>query len=170
MPARSAEEMRTHEKHLLKRRTLFCAAQRNHGKEPECTGTDAASVRGVPAEHTRVEERLAVQLFQVCTCGHERCKKRDPYADDAQIGLEVCRQHIAVTTSGMELMGGSSRRLPATRGCVHAGGRARDPSVLRDTRAPSVRKGAQVCEQHLQLSNSGAVCTLWGCCHCCSQT
>ena len=35
-------------------------------------------------------------------------------ADDVQIGLEVYRQHIAVTTSGMELMGGGSERLPCS--------------------------------------------------------
>ena len=30
---------------------------------------------------------------------------RDPNADNVQSGLEVCRQHIAVIASGMELMG-----------------------------------------------------------------
>ena len=50
-------------------------------------------------------------LSQVCTCGVEGCNTRNPYADDVQVGLEMYRQHIAVTTSGMELMGGGSRRL-----------------------------------------------------------
>ena len=40
------------------------------------------------------------------------CNKRNLDADDVQIGLEVYRQHIAATTSGMELMGGGSKRLP----------------------------------------------------------
>ena len=39
---------------------------------------------------------------------------RKPDDDDVQIGREVYRQYIAVTTSGMELMGRGSRRLPST--------------------------------------------------------
>ena len=40
------------------------------------------------------------------------CNMRNPDADDVQIGLEVYRQHIAATTSGMEPMSGGSKRLP----------------------------------------------------------
>ena len=45
-------------------------------------------------------------------CGYEGCNIRNPDVDDVQIGLEVYRQHIAVTNSGMELMSGGSKRLP----------------------------------------------------------
>ena len=55
---------------------------------------------------------LQCRLFQVCACAYEGCNIRNPFADAVQIGLEVYRQQIAVTTSGMELMGGGSRRLP----------------------------------------------------------
>ena len=37
---------------------------------------------------------------------------RNPNADKGQVGLETHRQHIAVTTTGMALMGGGRRRLP----------------------------------------------------------
>ena len=72
--------------------------------------------------------------------------------DDVQIGLEVYRQHIAATASGMELMGGGSKRLPCNVKSDEMGywiwiceglvlvfltetcrGGARDPSVFRDT-------------------------------------
>ena len=55
---------------------------------------------------------LQCSWFQVWKCGYEGCNKRNPDADDVQIGLEVYRQHIAATTSGMELMGGGSKPLP----------------------------------------------------------
>ena len=51
-------------------------------------------------------------MLQVWTCDYEGCNIRNPDADDVQIGLEVYRQHIAATTSGRELMGGGSKRLP----------------------------------------------------------
>ena len=44
--------------------------------------------------------------------GCEGCSIRIPDADDAQVGLEVYRQHIAATTCRMELMSGGSKRLP----------------------------------------------------------
>ena len=55
---------------------------------------------------------LHCSLFQVWKCGYEGCNICNPDPDDVQIGLEVYRQHIAATTSGMELMGGGSKRLP----------------------------------------------------------
>ena len=63
-------------------------------------------------EGLAVQAALRCSLFQVCTCGYEGCMIRDPDADNVQTGLEVYRQHIALITSGMELMGGGSRRRP----------------------------------------------------------
>ena len=55
---------------------------------------------------------LQCSLFEVWKCGDKACDIRNPDADDVQIGLEVYRQHIAATTSGMELICGGSKRLP----------------------------------------------------------
>ena len=55
---------------------------------------------------------LQCSLFQVWKCGYKARNTRNPDADDVQIGLEVYRQHLAATTSGMELMSGGSKRLP----------------------------------------------------------
>ena len=65
-----------------------------------------------PQSIRELKNDLQCSLFQVGTCGSEGCNIRNFEADDVEIGLEVYRQHIAVTTSGMELAGGGSRRLP----------------------------------------------------------
>ena len=78
----------------------------------KCTGTDVTSVRAHLQSLPELKIALKCRLFQVCACGYEGCNIRNPFADAVQIGLEVYRQHIAVTTSGMELMAGGSRRLP----------------------------------------------------------
>ena len=54
-----------------------------------------------------MEERLAVQ---VCFKSAGAAVRVVTHA--TLMPLEVCRRHIAVTTSGMELVGGSSKRLP----------------------------------------------------------
>ena len=54
---------------------------------------------------------LQCSLFHVFKCGYEGCNTRNPDADDVQIGLEVYRQHIAVTTGGMQPTSGGSKRL-----------------------------------------------------------
>ena len=104
---------------------------------------------------------------------------------DVQIGLEVYRQHIAATNSGMELMGGGSKRLPCNVSSVK-GSRAREAmrEILRKAEEIAIhpfseqllaeltqeiahRRERRVIKSEsaqLQFSNSGAVCTLSGCC------
>ena len=71
----------------------YCASQRSLGETPEVYRYRRYICAGKRSELTRGEDRL-----QVCACGYEGCNIRNPYADAVQIGLEVYRQHIAVTT------------------------------------------------------------------------
>ena len=85
------------------------AAQRSLGETHEVYRCRRRIFAGTPSELT-LKIALQCRFFQVCTCGYEGCNLRNPFADAVQIGLEVRGQHIAVTTSGIELTG--SRRLP----------------------------------------------------------
>ena len=95
--------------------TKYAGALRRNGvleRHLKCAGTDVTSVRAHLQSLPELKIALQCRFFQVCACGYEGCNIRNPHADAVQIGLEVYRQHIAVTTSGMELMDGGSRRLP----------------------------------------------------------
>ena len=94
-----------------KDRRLYCVVQRGLGRKPEVYKYTRYICDGVPTEHTReLKNDLHCTLCQGCACGCKGWNIRNPHTDDAQFGLEVYGQHIAI---GMELMGGGSRRLPS---------------------------------------------------------
>ena len=96
-------ERQMHEEQLSTRGTLVLCGATESWRETWSVQVQTLHLWVVcPQTIRELKNDLQCSLFQVFTC-YERCNTRNLYADDAQIGLEVYRQHIVLTTSGMEL-------------------------------------------------------------------